>query len=148
MRSLSRSLSVLLLVLLAACAGNQIASSEEGVGAASPAAAVERFIHLSEQKAYDQMGWVFGTKDGPVAASWDRGEVERRMYAIGTILQHDSYVVGQGVPVPGRIGQAVGFDVKLLRGATAISVPFTTVLGPDDRWFVEQVAVEAVTNPQ
>jgi hypothetical protein len=67
------------------------------------------------------------------------------MYALASLLDHDGFVVGSGSPVPGRSGDAMRFDVALRRGPQTVQVPFTVVRGPQARWFVEQLGVEALT---
>jgi hypothetical protein len=143
----TRVLPVALLAVVSACAGNHLRPPPSGSGAATPSAAVEEFLKLGEQKNYVQMGWIFGTKDGPVIQHWPRPEMEKRMYALATVLQNESFGVGSGSPVPGRIGEAIRFSVQLIRDRGNVSVPFTTVKGPRDRWYVEQVDLQAVTSP-
>ena len=109
------------------------------------AAAVERFLQLAGERDYVQMGWVFGTADGPVARQWPLPEVEKRMYALASVLQHDSFVIGRESPVPGRIGDAVSFSARLINGGRTYVVPVIAVRGPDARWYVEQVDLQAVT---
>jgi hypothetical protein len=134
-----------LLSVLAACGGGARVPAA-GPGAPAAASAVERFLQLARQKDYVQMGWVFGTADGPFIESHPRPETERRMYGLAVVLQNDSFTVGTGSPVPGRIGRAESFSVRLQRGSIARRVPITTVLGRDRRWYVEIVDVEAITN--
>jgi hypothetical protein len=112
----------------------------------APASAVERFLQLAHDRQYAQMGWVFGTAQGAVIQSWPLAEVEQRMYALARLLEHDSFVVGPSAAVPGRIGAAERFQVQLRTDTRLYQVPFTVVRGPNQRWFVEQVAVEAITN--
>ena len=114
-------------------------------GAPAAPAAVERFLQLAADRDYVGMGWVFGTADGAVLERDPAPEVEQRMYAIASILQHDGFVVGNGTAVPGRVGEAQLFDVIMTRSTTTYRVPFTAVRGPGGRWFVEQVDVEAIT---
>ena len=145
MRARSLWLSALLTVLLAGCAGRSGAPAS-GPGASSAAGAVERFLQLARQKDYVQMGWVFGNAEGPVLARFPQPEIERRMYGLAEVLLSDSFTVGAGSPVPGRIGRAESFRVRLRRGSLTKQVPITTVLGPDRAWFVELVDLEAITN--
>ena len=138
MRARSRWLSAVLVVLLAACAGRSAAPAA-GPGAPTAAGAVERFLQLARQKDYVQMGWVFGNAEGPVLARFPQPEIERRMYGLAEVVQSDSFAVGPGSPVPGRIGRAESFQVRLRRGSLTRRVPMTAVLGPDRAWFVELV---------
>lgn len=140
-----RTLPGLLVLLLVAC-GGRIPPPQSGVGGPAAAAAVERFLQLAGEKDYVQMGWVFGTREGPVIRQWPQSEVEKRMYALASVLEHDSFVVGREGAVPGRMGEAVRFETQLLRQARTLSVPIVAVRGPDGRWFVEQVELQAVTN--
>lgn len=139
-------LPVFLLVSLAACAAGTAVPSA-GAGAPTAPGAVERFLQLAGERDYVEMGWVFGTESGgPIVRQWPRPEVERRMYAIASVLSHDSYVIGEGSPVPGRIGRAERFVVVIHSGQNVTDVPIIAVLGPGGRWFVEQVDLEAITN--
>lgn len=135
---------VLVFALLAACAGNR-GPSDGLPGAPAAPAAVERFLQLSSLQDYAGMGWIFGTAEGPTMERDPLPEVEQRMYALSRILAHDGFVVGSGTPVPGRTDEAILFDVIINRGLETFRVPFTAVLGPGRRWFVEQVGVEAIT---
>jgi hypothetical protein len=146
MRALHRLIAVAVgLVLLAGC-GGRLSPPAEGPGGLSAAVAVDRFLQLAANRDYVQMGWVFGNENGPIIREYPRPEVEQRMYAIATVLQHDSFVVGPGSPVPGRIGAAEQFTVKIYSGASEFDVPFVVVRGPGNRWFVEQVDLQAVTS--
>jgi hypothetical protein len=138
-------LSLFVVLSLSACGGG-IPRPAAGPGAVAPAAAVERFLQLAADKQYLEMGWVFGTEEGPVIQQWPAAEVEKRMYALATVLQHGSFVVGAGSPIPGRTGRAVGFRVVLQRGGRQVESPVVAVQGTGDRWYVEQVDVEALTN--
>jgi hypothetical protein len=143
-RSPIRLVVPLAIVHLAAC-GSRIAHPAAGPGSTSSAAAIDQFLQLAKQKNYLQMGWVFGTAEGAVNERWPAPEVERRMYALASVLDYDSYIVGTGNPVPGRVGGAERFTVRMRNGARNFDVPFTVVRGPGQRWFVEQVDVESVT---
>jgi hypothetical protein len=114
-------------------------------GAPAPPAAVERFLQLASDQDYSGMGWVFGTSEGPIIRRDPAPQVEQRMYALANLLEYDSFDVGSGSPVPGRTGDAMRFNVSLRRGPQTIQVPFTVVRGPQSRWFVEQLGVEALT---
>lgn len=117
-----------------------------GAGAAMSASAVERFLQLGNEGEYLQMGWYFGTAEGPVLRRDDPSDVEKRMYALATVLRHDAFVVGPGRDVPGRIGAAQGYTVRLQRGGRQLQVPMVTVRGSDGRWLVESIDVQAITN--
>ncbi|MQA90930.1 MAG: hypothetical protein GEU90_11920 [Gemmatimonas sp.] len=107
---------------------------------------MERFLHLAAEGDYLGMGWVFGTAEGPSLESYPAAEVERRMYALAGLVVSESYTIGQGAPQPRQRGNAAVFHVSLTQGGRTLEVPFTAVSGGDGRWFVESVAVEAITD--
>ncbi|HEX7240891.1 MAG TPA: hypothetical protein VF263_11530 [Longimicrobiaceae bacterium] len=145
---LPRLLPLLALALLAACGGGRPAAAPRSTpGAPAPSAAVERFLRLSAEKDYVEMGWLFGTASGPVLRRDRQSDVERRMYALATVLQNDAFTIRGEEAVPGRTGAAVRVTAQLTRGSRKVDVPFVAVRGPESRWFVEQVVVEAITNP-
>lgn len=143
-RNIRLPLALLVALALAGCAG-RLPAPEGSPGGPLAAAAAERFLQLAGERDYVQMGWVFGTADGPVIRQWPLPEVEKRMYAMASVLQHDSFVIGRESPVPGRIGQAVSFSAEILNRGRSFVVPITVVRGPGGRWFVEQVDLQAVT---
>lgn len=133
-----------LLLTLSACA-TYVPRAEGLPGAPAAQAAVEEFLLEATNKDYVQMGWIFGTREGPIMERDPVSEVERRMYAIANVLTHTTYTIDEQRVVPGRIGEAFRYDVRLIRGEREYVVPFTVVQGPDGRWFVEQVDLESVT---
>lgn len=148
-------LSVLVLVSLAACAGGrQAAAARAGAapqgapGASAPSAAVEQLLRLAGRKQYLEMGYVFGTAQGPVALRDAPRDVERRMYGLATVLENSGFTIMDEAPIPGTVGQGVRLNVQLRKGNRTHSVPFTTVRGPGERWFVEMVDVERITAPR
>ena len=114
-------------------------------GATGPTVAVERFLRHAAAKEYSQMGWIFGTAQGPLLRRDPPAEVERRMYALATVLEHTTFAVQGENPVPGRAGAAVQLPVRVVQRGRDYVVPFTAVRGPDGRWFIEQIGVEAIT---
>ncbi|HEX2094205.1 MAG TPA: hypothetical protein VHG28_17510 [Longimicrobiaceae bacterium] len=142
---LSRLVPLLLLSILAACGGSR-PRPQSTPGAPAPAAAVERFLRLAAEKDYAEMGWLFGTTEGPVIRRDPPGDVERRMYALASVLEHTEFSIRGQEPVPGRTGGAVRLTVQLAQRGRRVDVPFVAVRGPEQRWYVEQVGVEALTN--
>lgn len=142
----ARSILVPLVLLLLSACGGRVPAPENGPGGPVASAAVERFLQLAAGKNYVQMGWVFGTDQGPVIRQWPLPEVEKRMYALASVLQHDSFVVGRDSPVPGRTGSAVRFTTQLITQGRTLAVPIIAVRGPQGRWYVEQVDLQSVTN--
>ena len=145
MRALLRlhRLLPLAVLFLAACATAAPAPPQGTPGAPAPSAAVGGFLRLAQGKDYAQMGWLFGTAEGAVMRRDPATDVEKRMYALATVLQNQGYTIRGEEPIPGRIGAAVRVNVQLQQGNRRPEVPFVAVRGPDARWFVEQVGEEA-----
>ncbi len=148
-RSVHRSVSfagllAALLIALSAC-GARTAEPATATGAPDPSAAVERFLRLAGEEDYVAMGWVFGTQEGPIIRRDPRPDVERRMYALASVLRHEEFSLIRERQLPGRIGRAVQVLARLQAGERVHEVPFVAVLGPRNRWYVEQVDLEVVT---
>lgn len=136
---------LVLLLLLGAC-GRRVPPPRNGPGGPAAAVAVERFFELVRERDYVQMGWVFGTSGGAVIRQWPLAEVEQRMYALASVLQHEGLTLGPESAVPGRTGEAVRFATRIQHQGRSYDVPVVAVRGPDGRWYVEQVELQAVTN--
>lgn len=154
-------LSALVLAVLAACGGQQGAAPASGPsaqmgqaprggpGGAAPSATVEQVLRLAGRKQYLDMGWLFGTVEGGAIMGRDpRADVERRMFALASVLENQQFVIRDEQPIPGSVGQSVRITVQLNQRGRTTNVPFVTVRGPGDRWFIEQVDVQAVTSPR
>lgn len=133
-----------LLLVLASCA-RSVPPPKSTPGGASASEAVDRFMRLARQRDYVEMGWIFGTRQGPIIQRDPPAEVERRMFAIARVLEHERFELRAENPIPGSVGSAIRVDVRLHNRGRALTVPFTAVRGPGERWFIEQVALEAVT---
>lgn len=160
-----RRLAVLALAALTpvACTTTMLAPS-----AAAPVAAqlsVERFLQAANQRDVHAMGNLFGTKNGPMMdtggsfgcafkkiGSWfggqsclKRQEVEIRMDAIASILEHEDYVVRGEQRVPGRDAPTTRVLVDMTKqGEHLAGVPFVVVQAANGRWLVQEVALEMV----
>ncbi len=142
-------LLLLLATVLPACGGGQGTSRAPAPrsepGATAPAAAVERFLRLAGEKEYSEMGWIFGTREGAILNRDEPRAVERRMYALASILGHEEFVIREQAPVPGRAGEAVRVVAQLRHRGRNVDVPFTAVRSAAGRWYVEVVEVEKLT---
>lgn len=145
-RSIRRLLAFAVLVLLigAGC-GPSVPAPKATPGALSASEAVERFLRMAAQRDYVEMGWIFGTNQGPIIQRDSPSDVERRMFALARVLENERFEIRGESSVPGSVGASVRVDVRLRNRGRIYDVPFTTVRGPRDRWYVEQVALEAVT---
>lgn len=153
-RSLS-VLSALFLLLVTACGAQQAAPSSTpgqpprgGPGGAAPSTTVEQFLRLAARKQYLDMGWLFGTTQGAIMSRDPRADVERRMFALASVLENREFTIRDEAPIPGSVGQSVRLTVQLQTRGGTMNVPFVTVRGPGERWFIEQIDVQAVTSPR
>ncbi|MFW6200488.1 MAG: hypothetical protein ACOC8K_07945, partial [Gemmatimonadota bacterium] len=75
-----------------------------------------------------------------------RREVEVRMNAISQILRHEDYRIVSEEPVPGRENPTRRIGVNLTFPDTTVrDVPFVVVRSSGERWMVEQIDLERIT---
>lgn len=134
-------------VVLTACVKEQVVSGSPSASNLGPSLVVEQFMRAlnSEPKDLAAMGRLFGTKDGPIGERDQRAQVEQRMFAIGTILQHDDYEIVREQQVPGRTGEATQLHVRVKAGERSSNVPFTLVRYKNG-WLIEQIGIDVITN--
>lgn len=111
----------------------------------APVLTVERFLRAVNARDYETMARLFGTKSGPVLDRDPRQEVERRMFALASVLRHDDYALEDKLPAPGRSGEAVMVVVRLKIGDKSIPVPFTVVRSDKAGWLVENIDILRIT---
>lgn len=163
MRSRAFVSIVLMLLSSAGC------TTQSGPVAVAPVAAqlsVERFLQAANERDVQAMGRLFGTADGSLMetgstfgcafkkiGSWfggsactKRTEVELRMDAIASIIQHVDYRIVREEPVAGRVAptRRVIVDMSMPENRTAAGVPFVVVQTGEGRWLVQQVPLEQV----
>jgi hypothetical protein len=146
----SAGLTLGVLVTLAACAAAPPASTPTAIDAApalAPAMTIERFLRAVNQNDLDTMASLFGTRDGSVARTWSRQEVDDRMFLLASLLRHTDYAIAGERIVPGRRDEATQMDVQLVVTAGPVVVPFTLVLTRNRQWLIEQVGIERITHP-
>ena len=160
-RRLSRVVAGLALVAAAALPAcvHQVVSSSSSAGGAAPGIApqltVESFLRsancvasancASKAQDLETMSRLFGTKDGTILNLDPRPNVEKRMYALASLLECQDYKVeGQNI-VPGRMGRAVQLVVRMTQGGRAMAVPFTLVRDGAGNWLVESIDMGPLT---
>ena len=148
-----RSFCAVLLLVAPACGGSGSTGAVVPGVAPAPAAApievVERFMRLLAAKDYLGMGHLFGTAEGPITNRDPQQQVERRMYAIATILANDRFVInGAGQSIPGRGPEVTQLTVRITQGGETRDVPFVVVRAHAGGYLVEQVDLQAVTRTQ
>ena len=139
---------VVALLLLGAChaAGTPASSpSPDGrqTGAASPRAAVDAFLGAVKSQDLQAMSVIWGRDKGPARDAIERNELEKRELIMQCYLTHDSYRVLSDLT--GEKGKRV-FRVALTKGQLTRETNFTTVRGPAERWYVEEVDLAATAD--
>lgn len=146
-----RSFCAVLLATAAACGGGGTSGAViPGVApapAGAPADAVERFMRLMGAKDYLGMGHLFGTAEGPITSRDPQQQVERRMYAIASIMANDRFVIRGQQGIPGRGPEVTQLTVQVTQQGHTRDVPFVVVRTANG-WLVEQVDLQAVTRTQ
>lgn len=138
--------AVVLACMSGACASAPVSSRQSGWGAPSSRAAVDLFLDAANREDYEAMWKVFGTKDGPAADRFGIPEVEQRMIFLSALLKHSGREMRQADLAsagPGRTRWLVRLEGTRKGDVT---VPVITVPGPEGRWYVERLNVDALTS--
>ncbi len=110
-------------------------------GAASALQSVEVFMKAVKAQDLQTMSAVWGTSRGPAREQMDREQLEKRLIIIQCKLDHDNWSFAEDRP---RLmtGGKQDFRVRLKQRQAEAVTSFTTILGPENRWFVEIVDME------
>lgn len=160
-----RKLALVALVLASATACTTVVVETPGA-AIGAQLSVERFLQAANQRDHQAMGRLFGTRNGAAMetggtfgcafkkiGSWFGGsscvkkrDVEIRMDAIASVLQHEDYRVVSEQRVAGRQTPTtrVMVNVRTSRDVTVSNVPFVVVQTDEGRWLIEQVDLQRV----
>ncbi len=153
-------LALALATLLPACV-HQVSSSAgvNGAPGIAPQLTVESFLRAancvasekcaSKPQDLETMSRLFGTRDGSLLLRDPRADVEKRMYALASLLESQDYhVQGQNI-VPGRVGEALEIVVRLTQANGKVAtVPITVVKDTKGNWLVERIEMAALTQRQ
>ena len=99
---------------------------------------------MAAAKAEDlqAVGAVWGDPDGLTRDKWPRSEFEMRAFIIVKCLRNDRYtILSEG---PAAAGRRVA-NVQVVKGALTKATNFRVVKGKNDRWLVENVELEPLT---
>ena len=108
-------------------------------GAASPRAAVDEFLGAVRAGDLQRIAAVWGDHRGAARDIHDREQLEQRTFIMQQCLSHERFrVVGE---TPGAAGRRV-FDVELSKGDMLRRTTFTTIEGPSQRWYVQEVDLQ------
>ena len=158
----------LLMIAATSSAVMSACTTQVGPSEVAPVAAqlsVERFLQAANDRDVTSMGRLFGTPAGPVGdtggtfgcafkkiGSWfggssciERVEVELRMDAIASVVQHQDYRIVREEPVAGRTSPTRRVIVDFDMGDRAVNnAPFVVVQTNGGRWLVQEVPLEAM----
>ena len=137
---------ILVLTLAGACTSRAMVNQSQLQVA--PTLTVERFLQAANIRDLETMSRLFGSGDGPIADTGSREEIELRMDVIAEILSHEDYEIVSEGPVPGSAlpSRRIGVDISLPNGVTAPDVAFTVVLESADRWLINFIDLERITD--
>lgn len=111
-------------------------------GASTPRGAVDRFLETIKQQDIQATAMVWGTAKGAARDQMEREYQEKAIIIMQCYLAHDSYRVLNDAP--GEDGKRI-LQVALTNAQRERTAPFTVVKGPRDRWFVEYVPLEPLS---
>lgn len=158
----SVGIPLVMALVVAACSSG---SSANTVAPVAAQLSLERFLQAANQRDFEAMGRLFGTADGAAMdtgstfgcffkkiGSWFGGtactrrtDVELRMDAIASIIQHEDYRIVREESVAGRTVPARRVYVDLtIQGRRVSNMPFVVVRTSEGRWLVEQVPLERI----
>lgn len=146
-RGAVRWAAVWIVTPLAVGCASRVESGGEAPGGpgVAPALVVERFLTAVNARDYETMARLFGTREGSILARDPRPEVEKRMFALASVLRHEDYALEGEAVAPGRSGEAIRILVRMHVGDRRVRVPFTVVRTARSGWLVEQIDIEAIT---
>ena len=136
--------ALLLAASFAACGPRAVdttASPDQSVGAATPRAAVDRFLAAVRAQDLQAMSVIWGTASGPARDQMTQDVLEKRELIMQCYLLHDRARVVREEPDEGGRRD---FVVELTKGSLVRTTTFHAVLGPRDRWFIENVDLDPV----
>jgi hypothetical protein len=132
----------------AACASRTVVERPAGVPANADVAAslvVDQFLRAANSNDLDTMARLFGNQDGSVLLRDPKDSVDRQMFALASILRHDSYAIAGSQVVPGRRSEATQINVRMKFGTREVEVPWILVYSKDSIWLVEQIEITRIT---
>lgn len=132
-------------LLAGGCATRQAMSSgDQSIATGSPAKVapalvLERFLRAANSNDLKVMAQLFGTEKGSITKFEKASDVERRMFALASMLHYKDYSLKGQQIAPGRLGDAIELSVSMtLPSDRKVTVPFTMVRSSNNEWLVEK----------
>jgi len=107
---------------------------------------IDQFLRAANSNDLDTMSRLWGNRNGPVIEQEPRADVERRLFAIASVLHHDSYTIKGSQIIPGRRNEATQINVVMKFGRQEIEVPYTVVYSKAGNWLIENIAIAEITS--
>ena len=130
---------LMVLILLGACRSRP--AGEPLTGAPAPRRAVEQFLAAVKAQDLQAMSVIWGTSKGAARDQLERTELEKREIIMQGCFEHDKFRIVD--ETPGEGGRRV-FRVEITKGTITRLPRFYTVLGPSERWYMEDAEITAV----
>ncbi|MDT8435129.1 MAG: hypothetical protein RRA92_00100 [Gemmatimonadota bacterium] len=148
--ALPTALAALLVAGSAACASSGPArtgtAAAETWGAPTSEAAVRGFLAAANAEDYGAMSALFGTPEGAIVRRDGPVQVEQRMIFLARLLRHDALSLRRADLASAGPGRA-RYEARLTtRRRGEVLVPVVAVPGPDDRWYVEKLDLDAFSS--
>jgi hypothetical protein len=147
-RRIRSTSAVIITVLAAACGGGQSAPPRTVAPANSEVATslvIDQFLRAANSNDLDTMARLFGTREGSVLLRDPKENVDRQMFALASLLRHESYAIKGYEVVPGRREEATRAIVTMTISGREFDVPWTLVYATTNSWMVEEIGLNAIT---
>jgi hypothetical protein len=149
MRPGSQGSVALIATLLAfACGGGPPPSNGPSAPEAEVATAlvVDQFLRAANSNDLDTMSRLFGTRNGSILKRDPKEQVDRQMFALASLLRHESYEIVRHEVVPGRREEATTLIVRMKMADNNVAdVPYTLVFSTDRTWLIELIDLKALS---
>ena len=132
-----------LLVLVSACKTVTVVPPTSGAGAATPKAAVERFVQAAKMQDVQGIGATFGDEKGAMRDHTPREQMEQRAIIMLACLRHDKAVVHEPVAA---LGGRMTLNVDFTQGKLTGTSEFEVAKGPENRWYVNKFDIITMQN--
>jgi hypothetical protein len=107
---------------------------------------IEQFLRAANENDLDTMASLFGTVNGPNAIRVPKDQLDQQLFAIASILRHESYEITRRQIVPGRRTEATEVTVRMNFGRNrVVDVPYVLVYTTASNWLIEQIDLQKIT---
>jgi hypothetical protein len=142
-----KKLAIVLLLVGTACrhqvtvVPTNVTPVSRPAGGVTPRDALQQFMAAAKAQDLQAMSLVWGTKDGPAAASMDRTSLEQREVILDCYLKHDTYRII--TETPAASDERV-MDTELTFKNLTRHTNFYLTPGPQGRWYVRSFDADAL----